>query len=126
MTLPLLLFWVPVAALVWVYAGYPAAAALVARLRPFTVRPAEPGPKVVTVGVAVHDEAGELVERVANIFAQEVPFELDVIVASDGSTDESVEILERLARSEPRLRPLDLPRGGDPQGTYSAWFQVTS
>jgi len=112
MTLALVLFWVPMALLAWVYAGYPAAAALAARLRPFAVKAGDPDPKLVTIGIAVHDEAGELEARVANAFAQAVPFDLDVIVASDGSTDDSIEILQRLAMAEPRLRFLDLPRGG--------------
>ena len=108
----LALFWLPLVALIWVYAGYPALAALVARIRPFRLHPADAGPRVVTVGIAAHDEARQLAARVADVLAQDEPFELELIVASDGSTDGSVELLDALAATEPRLRVLDLPWGG--------------
>lgn len=105
-------FWVAAGILVWVYAGYPAAAALAGRLRPFRPRPAGSPPDLVTVGIAAHDEVDQLEERLADVFAQEVAFEVEVIVASDGSVDGSVELVERLAADDERIRILDLPRGG--------------
>jgi cellulose synthase/poly-beta-1,6-N-acetylglucosamine synthase-like glycosyltransferase len=106
------LFWLPTVLLGWVYAGYPALAALVARVSPFRVRPTGAAPARVTVGIAAHQEGARIADRVADILAQEVPFELEVIVASDGSTDATAVIARRLAAGDPRVVLLDLPRGG--------------
>jgi cellulose synthase/poly-beta-1,6-N-acetylglucosamine synthase-like glycosyltransferase len=105
-------FWIAAGLLSWVYVGYPAVLALISRLRPFRPAAGDAGPRLVSVGVAAHDEANQLEGRVANILEQAVPFDLEVIVASDGSTDGSVELVERLARGDHRIRVLGLPRGG--------------
>jgi cellulose synthase/poly-beta-1,6-N-acetylglucosamine synthase-like glycosyltransferase len=106
------LFWVATGLLVWVYVGYPVAAWLAGRVRPFRVAPGDAEPRLVTVGIAAHDEVDQLAERIANVFDQEVPFAIEVVVASDGSTDGSAELVERLAADDDRIRLLDLPRGG--------------
>jgi len=106
------IFWVAVALLAWVYVGYPLAAALAGRVRPFRVRPTGSPPALVTVGIAAHDESGHLAERIADVLAQDVPFGLEVVVGSDGSTDGSVELVTALAATDARVRVLDLPRGG--------------
>jgi cellulose synthase/poly-beta-1,6-N-acetylglucosamine synthase-like glycosyltransferase len=108
----LVLFWIAVGLIAWVYAGYPLAAWAAARLRPFRPTTAGPGPAVVTIGIAAHNEARQLEARIANVLDQDVPFELEVIVASDGSTDGSVALVERLASEDSRIRLLDLARGG--------------
>jgi cellulose synthase/poly-beta-1,6-N-acetylglucosamine synthase-like glycosyltransferase len=105
-------FWVAVGLVAWVYVGYPLAAAAAARLRPFRPTPVGPSPALVTIGIAAHNEARQLEARIANILEQEVPFGLEVIVASDGSTDGSIGLVERLAAADPRIRVLDLERGG--------------
>ena len=106
------MFWLAIGLLLWVYVGYPLAAAIAGRVRPYRPVSSSAGPGIVTVGIAVHDEAGQLDARIANILEQDVPFELDVIVASDGSTDASVELVQRRAAVDPRIRILDLPRSG--------------
>jgi cellulose synthase/poly-beta-1,6-N-acetylglucosamine synthase-like glycosyltransferase len=108
----LVLFWIAVGLIAWVYVGYPLAAWVAARLRPFRPTPAGAGPTVVTIGIAAHNEARQLEARIANVLAQDVPFALEVIVASDGSTDGSVALVERLAADDPRIRLLDLERSG--------------
>jgi glycosyltransferase involved in cell wall biosynthesis len=105
-------FWIAVALLAWVYAGYPFAAAVAGRVRPFRVRPTGSPPPLVTVGIAAYNEAPQLAGRIADILAQDVPFGLEVVVGSDGSTDGSVELVAALAASDARIRVLDLPRGG--------------
>ncbi len=105
-------FWIATALLAWVYVGYPLAAAVAGRVRPFAVRPSGSPPRVVTVGIAAHDEADQLAARIANVVAQEVAFALEVVVASDGSSDSSVQVVEELAAIDRRIRVLDLPRGG--------------
>jgi cellulose synthase/poly-beta-1,6-N-acetylglucosamine synthase-like glycosyltransferase len=111
-TAALLLFWIPMLLLAWVYLGYPLLAAIAARLRPFTPRTDVGGPSLVTVGIAAHDEARQLEDRIADVLGQVVPFDLEVVVASDGSTDGSVALVERLAAGDARIRLLDLPWAG--------------
>ncbi len=108
----LALFWVPVALLAWVYIGYPSVAAVVARVRPFRVRPDQPAARLVTVGIAAYQEGRRLEGRIADILAQDVPFGLEVIVASDGSTDGTVDIVSRIAAADRRVRLVELPRSG--------------
>jgi len=112
MTPALLLFWAPVTVLGWVYAGYPLAAALAARLKPFKLDPVQPPAGLITIGIAAYNEASQLEGRIANVLEQEGDFELDVVIASDGSTDSSESLLARLTAGESRVRFLALPRGG--------------
>jgi cellulose synthase/poly-beta-1,6-N-acetylglucosamine synthase-like glycosyltransferase len=106
------IFWTAVGLIGWVYLGYPLAAAVAARLRPFRATSGGPSPALVTVGIAAHNEARQLEARIANVLALEVPFALEVIVASDGSTDGSTALVERLAATDKRIRLLDEERGG--------------
>lgn len=110
--LGLLLFWTSVAALAWIYAGYPLLAWLWARLRPVDLRPSDAAASLVTVGLAVHNAADQLAERLANIFDADVGARLEVIVASDGSTDQTAEVVRQLAAADDRVRLLELPRMG--------------
>jgi len=109
---PLLLFWAPTAVVTWVYVGYPACAAIVGRVRPFRVDADGRGPARVTVGIAAHDEGPRIEARIADILAQAVPFELEIVIASDGSTDGTVRIARALAARDARIVVLDLERGG--------------
>jgi hypothetical protein len=107
----LVLFWLPSAVVAWVYAGYPACAAIAGRVRPFRLRPAAPRPP--RHGRDRGPSGGRpIAPRIADILAQEVPFELEVVVASDGSTDDTVRIADALAALDPRIVVLDLDRGG--------------
>jgi cellulose synthase/poly-beta-1,6-N-acetylglucosamine synthase-like glycosyltransferase len=92
----------------WVYAGYPLALALLGRLRP---RPRRRAPLEVPLSiiVAAHDEVEVIADKVANVLASDYPAELlELIVASDGSDDGTVEA----ARGAGATVVLDLPRMG--------------
>jgi len=107
-------FWLSVGVLAWVYLGYPLLVAVLARVRPIGLRPTLPLP-TVSVGIAVHDEADVIAERIADVFRQEADGSIrleEVIVASDGSTDGTEAVVAGLAETEPRLRLLVLGRGG--------------
>jgi glycosyltransferase involved in cell wall biosynthesis len=105
-------FWASVGAVAWTHAGYPAAAGLLARLRPRPVRKSDVTPPVSLV-VAAHDEEDVIARRVENLLALDYPAELlEIVVASDGSTDRTDAIVEEIARREPRVRLLRCPRGG--------------
>jgi cellulose synthase/poly-beta-1,6-N-acetylglucosamine synthase-like glycosyltransferase len=110
--LTLALFWASAGLLAWVYFGYPALAWAVGRIRPVRLRADEPMPRRVTVGLAVHEGAHEIEERLANIVAQDLDAELEIVVASDGSTDDTVRLVEQLASRDVRIRLLELPRSG--------------
>jgi len=122
----LVLVWLPVGALAWVYAGYPALAWLLGRLAPY--RPTLSGePPTLSVAIAVHDEADDIEERIRDAFAQEASGAriVEVLVGDDGSTDGTGAVVRRLATEEPRLRLLDLPRAGQ-TATQQAMFDAAS
>ena len=105
-------FWGSLGALAWTHAGYPAAAALAARLAPSPVRREDVLP-TVTVIVAAHDEETVVARRVENLLELDYPAELvEIVVASDASTDGTDSIVEEIASREPRVSLLACPRGG--------------
>jgi glycosyltransferase involved in cell wall biosynthesis len=105
-------FWGSLAALAWTHAGYPAAAALAARLVPRPVHREDILP-TVTVIVAAHDEEAVIARRVENLLELDYPAELvEIVVASDASADGTDRIVEEIAKREPRVSLLPCPRGG--------------
>jgi cellulose synthase/poly-beta-1,6-N-acetylglucosamine synthase-like glycosyltransferase len=120
--LPEIAFWTASGALAWVYAGYPTAAAAIARIRPVVPRPTLPLP-TLTVAIAVHDEAAHVAERIADALAEADAgaHVVEVLIGSDGSTDATEAIVDRMAAGDPRIRLLALPRGGQ-TATQAALF----
>ncbi len=105
-----LLFWLAVGLVVYTYVGFPALVLLRARIRPRPHRTADISP-TVSVIIAAHDEAASIGPRVDNLLALDYPAgRIEVVIASDGSTDATVEEARR--RADPRIRVLDLPRTG--------------
>jgi cellulose synthase/poly-beta-1,6-N-acetylglucosamine synthase-like glycosyltransferase len=99
---------VSAAVVAWVYVGYPAALAAMAVVRP---RPRRRAPLAlpVSVVIAAHDEGPIIAGKVANVRATDYPPALvEIVVASDGSTDDTV----AAARSADADVVLDLPRTG--------------
>ncbi len=102
-------FWVSVGLLAYTHVGYPLLLALLARRR--RVRPAPDLTELppVSLIVAAHDEEAVIAAKVANALALDYPRELlELIVASDGSTDRTAE----LARDAGADLVLELPRAG--------------
>ena len=107
-----IVFWGSLGALGWTHAGYPAAAAVLARLRPRPVRKADLTPSVAVV-VAAHDERTVIERRLENLLEQDYPADrLEIVVASDASTDGTDELVEAMAAREKRVRLLRCERGG--------------
>ena len=106
-----LVFWISVALILYTHLGYPLLLrGLVALRRHPTLNPGtwEEPPRVSLI-VAAHDEEEVIAEKVANALALDYPRDrLEVIVASDGSADATVE----RARAAGADVVLDLPRGG--------------
>ncbi len=109
-------FWGSVAGLMHTHVTYPLTLAALVRLRGPRAEPAAgsdhhatpPAPSVSLI-VAAFDEADVIEAKLANALALDYPRErLELIVASDGSSDATVE----LARAAGADLVLDLPRGG--------------
>ncbi len=106
------LFWGSLGALAWTHAGYPAAMGVLARLRPRPVARKDITPSVALV-VSAHDEEAVIGRRVENLLALDYPAErLEIVVASDGSTDRTDAIVEEIVARESRVRLLRCPREG--------------
>jgi cellulose synthase/poly-beta-1,6-N-acetylglucosamine synthase-like glycosyltransferase len=107
-----LLFWGSLGALAWTHAAYPAAAGLLARVRERRVRADDVEPSVSVV-VAAYNEETVIERRLENLLALDYPPEkVEIVVASDASTDRTNAIVEELAAREPRVRLIDCERGG--------------
>jgi cellulose synthase/poly-beta-1,6-N-acetylglucosamine synthase-like glycosyltransferase len=106
------LFWGSLGALAWTHVGYPVAAAALARRRPRPVRKEDVTPDV-TVIVAAHDEEDVIGRRIENLLELDYPSEqLDIVVASDGSSDRTDAIVEDMSTRSPSLRLLRCERAG--------------
>ena len=103
-----LLFWASSALIVHTHVGYPAMLWLLARGRSRPAPEAADAPPVSVV-VAAYDEEDVIARKVENVLALDYPRErLQLIVASDGSSDATVE----RAKAAGADVVLDLPRGG--------------
>ena len=86
------IFWGALGALGWAHGGYPLAAAVLARLRPRPVKSRDVEPSVALI-VAAHDEEAVIERRVENLRALDYPsHKLEIVVASDASTDRTDEL----------------------------------
>jgi cellulose synthase/poly-beta-1,6-N-acetylglucosamine synthase-like glycosyltransferase len=114
-----IVFWASVALLVYTHLGYPLLLRLLVSLRsgrrrrfdktPETSASADATLPRVSLIIAAHDEEAVIERKVSNARALDYPrHRLQLIVASDGSTDRTVE----LARSAGADLVLDLPRAG--------------
>ncbi len=116
--------WVALGLLVWTHAVYPLVAAFGARLRPRGVKkaPIEPA---VTVIIAAHDEEDVIERRLENLLALDYPADkLEILIASDSSTDRTDELVEAVGARDPRVRLLRYPRGGKLAAQNSAFHEA--
>jgi biofilm PGA synthesis N-glycosyltransferase PgaC len=124
------IFWLSVALIAYVYAGYPALMRMWARVAGRPSAPARhadltsgddlPG---VSVIVAARNEARRLPARIANLLSCDYPSDrLQIIVASDGSTDDTVDVL---APYRDRVELLVLPPRGKANALNAAVMRAT-
>ena len=88
---PGVFFWGSLLLLAYVYAGYPLAAALRARLwpKPRLRAPIEPS---ISIVIMAHNEAERIGPRIENLLALDYPRDrIEIVIGSDGSTDDTVE-----------------------------------
>jgi len=103
------LFWVSLGGLAWTHVGYPLAAAGLRRVRGREVAKDDVTPSVTLI-VPAHDEEDVIGRRVENLLELDYPADrLQLVVASDGSTDRTNEIV---ASFDGRVRLLDCERAG--------------
>lgn len=101
------LFWGSALLIVYAYLGYPALLYLRSRWKPLAIRQASALPPISVV-MAVHNEAKVLPAKLENLSQLDYPPErVEVIVASDGSSDETNGILR--AWQGERRRAIILP-----------------
>ena len=107
-----LLFWFPVALVLYVYFGYPLLMWTLSKLHP--AQPVEKADITPTVSLIIPAYNEELViaQKIENSLALDYPRDkLEIIVASDGSTDATNEIAQGFTDRGVRLVALDQNRG---------------
>lgn len=90
-------FWVSLAVLFYVYAGYPLLVFLLAYLRPKKIAKAAISP-TVTVLITAFNEESSIAAKIENTLSLDYPAEkIEILVASDGSTDRTDAIVQSFA-----------------------------
>jgi biofilm PGA synthesis N-glycosyltransferase PgaC len=108
---PAAVFWIALVLLVYLYVGYPLIAWLRTRVSPRWYQ-REPIVPLVTVVVVAHNEAATIVGRIQNLLALDYPADrLDVVIASDGSTDDTVARARSHVDARVAVRPFRRRRG---------------
>lgn len=92
-----IIFWTSLAALFYVYAGYPLLVYLVSVMRPREIKKSAFAP-TVTVLITAYNEEKAIRAKLENTLLIDYPSEkLEILVASDGSTDKTDEIVKEFA-----------------------------
>lgn len=104
-----LLAWLLLLAPVAIFAGYPVLVIAAGRTRPPRRVPPPGRPPAITILIGAHNEAGTIGAKLESVAAavSAWPGEASVLVADDGSTDETAAIAERAG-----AQVLRCPRGG--------------
>ena len=96
-------FWLSAAALIYAYAGYPLLLFIVSIFRPLTVRAGDYQP-TVSIIITAYNEELVLAAKLENTLALGYPHELiEIIVASDCSTDRTDDIVRKYSRQGVKL-----------------------
>jgi cellulose synthase/poly-beta-1,6-N-acetylglucosamine synthase-like glycosyltransferase len=106
-----ILFWASLGAILWTHVGYPLFVTALAAVRRKRVAKEDIAPTVAVV-VAAHNEEAVIGRLVESLLAQDYPGELEVVVASDASTDGMDAVVEQIAQRDGRVRLVRCPRGG--------------
>ena len=117
-----LVFWMCLLLPVYAWIGYPVLLTLAAPF--FPRRRLSPlAPQQVSVVIAAHNEARHIVDKLRSVLRQDYQAaDLQVVVVSDGSTDDTVQLARSLG--DPRVEVLDLPRLGK-AGVLNAGVEVS-
>lgn len=106
-----ILFWIAFLMLGYICIGYPILARVRAAIHPKTRRRAPMEP-TVTIIVAAHNEESRIERRLRNLLALDYPKEkLEILVASDGSTDDTASRARAFTSSGVRVYDFSERRG---------------
>ncbi|HSL34692.1 MAG TPA: glycosyltransferase family 2 protein [Candidatus Limnocylindrales bacterium] len=120
-----LVFWASAGLVAFTYVGAPLLILVRAAARPRPVRAAPIEPSVSIV-IAARNEAASIGARLSNLAALDYPPDrLEVIVASDGSEDRTVEIARGASAEDGRVTILDLDRVGKADALNAAVERAT-
>ncbi|MFN8224347.1 MAG: glycosyltransferase family 2 protein [Gaiellales bacterium] len=108
-----IMFWTSLGALAWTHVLYPLTAQVLAAVFTRRVETDADARPSVTVIIAAHNEAAVIERRLENLLALDYPADrLELVVASDASSDATNDLVRAIAAREPRVKLLDCPRGG--------------
>jgi cellulose synthase/poly-beta-1,6-N-acetylglucosamine synthase-like glycosyltransferase len=113
-TASVVMFWVCAACVFYTYAGYPLLIWLLARCFGRSADPAPAAGELPTLSLLIvaYNEEAEIDQRLRSALAMDYPADrLEVVVASDGSTDATPEIVRRYAHRGVRLLDYRRRRG---------------
>lgn len=98
-------FWLSLAVVLYTYAGYPVIMWALSRIHPrrWTRVSIEPS---VSIIMAVHNGEALLAKKIDHLLHLDYPNVREILVISDGSTDNTAQIMLRVR--EPRLKPIIL------------------
>jgi cellulose synthase/poly-beta-1,6-N-acetylglucosamine synthase-like glycosyltransferase len=121
------LFWFSLAIVAYAYFGYALLLALYARIRRKPILTGTLTP-TVSIVIAAHNEEIRLPAKLANLSALDYPHDkLQIVIASDGSTDRTISLLEaHAALPGSVILPVILPQpGGKARALNAAVAQAT-
>jgi poly-beta-1,6-N-acetyl-D-glucosamine synthase len=117
-----LVFWISIALIAYVYVGYPGLLYCGSRIADCGLRTARPYPQSnpqsairnpqygVSIVVAARNEGARLASRIDNLLSLDFPVvKRQIIVVSDGSTDDTLDVLARYRRV---VDVVAVPQGG--------------
>lgn len=119
------LFWFSIAAVLYPYVGYPLALVAIAAFRRRGRLVGREGDcPSATIIIPVHNEAERIPAKLTNTAALRYPGDkLQVVFVSDGSTDETAELIRRTAG--PSIQLIELPRRAGKAAALNAGLGVS-
>jgi cellulose synthase/poly-beta-1,6-N-acetylglucosamine synthase-like glycosyltransferase len=113
-----IVFWLCFAVCVYIYFGYPALLWVISRFRSRPVREGDVTPKVSFI-VAAYNEQDVIARKIENTLSLDYPAEcMEIIIASNGCTDRTNEIVRGF--DDPRVRLLCLEKPGKMEAVNEA------
>lgn len=106
-----LIFWLSLFGVAYIFVGYPVLVFALSRWRPLrTIK--RPNTQPLSVVIVAHNEAARLPHKIANVLASDDAHLIrELLVASDGSTDDTPAVIGALNESRVRLIEFSERRG---------------